>query len=168
MTGWQKTLNDEPALNRLAIRFAHAIQTNHMQFMANHQPILLLLDGDLGAGKTTFIRAFIRALMGEDVMVKSPTYEIFTQYQTQQILIQHADFYRLDQLETLEQVGWFDAFNPGVIQLVEWAKRIPFWENLPRINIEIKIIDLNHRTIAINSFYDRKTFSLDFLRNEHI
>ncbi|MBE8190380.1 MAG: tRNA (adenosine(37)-N6)-threonylcarbamoyltransferase complex ATPase subunit type 1 TsaE [Candidatus Thioglobus sp.] len=81
--------------------------------------IVIYLQGDLGAGKTTFARGFIQYFGFEKV--KSPTYSLVESYQNQQINIHHFDCYRLSSAEELEYIGVRDYADGKNIQLIEWA-----------------------------------------------
>jgi tRNA threonylcarbamoyladenosine biosynthesis protein TsaE len=82
----------------------------------------LLLSGELGAGKSTFARAFIRAA-GHDGAVPSPTYTLVEPYEVPAGNIYHIDLYRVYDEEELQFLGW-DEFDDGC-RLVEWPNRAP-------------------------------------------
>ena len=85
----------------------------------NHA-VVIYLEGDLGAGKTTLARGFIQTF-GFD-RVKSPTYSLVESYQNDIINIHHFDCYRLSDPEELEYIGIREYSDPGHIQLIEWAE----------------------------------------------
>jgi len=83
---------------------------------------LVLLQGELGAGKSSLARAMIRAL-GHAGTVPSPTYTLIEPYQIENRQVYHADLYRIADAEELEYLGWSDL--QGAILLVEWPERAP-------------------------------------------
>jgi hypothetical protein len=95
----------------------------------------IALAGDLGAGKTTFARGFLRALLGEaDLEAPSPTFTLMQVYQGPEFPVVHADFYRLRGAEELAQLGWEEIVD-GAVTLVEWPNRAA--EALPPDRLEI-------------------------------
>lgn len=81
------------------------------------------LQGELGAGKTTFARALIRRLAGADVEVPSPTFNLALTYELDHVTLWHFDLYRLEQPEEAFELGIEEAFADG-ISLIEWPERL--------------------------------------------
>lgn len=96
----------------------------------------LALSGDLGAGKTTFVRALVNALHGTDVPVSSPTF-VFRQRYDGTPPVEHLDLFRLDDAAEAADLGLEEAFGPDRITVVEWPERLP--DLLPPGTIRIHI-----------------------------
>jgi tRNA threonylcarbamoyl adenosine modification protein YjeE len=105
------------------------------------------LRGLLGAGKTTLIRALVRALHGSDAAVSSPTF-VFRQRYDGVPPIEHLDLYRITDPAELDELGLEDAFGPDCVTLVEWPEHAP--DLLPPGAIELGIAGSGDgpRTIA--------------------
>ena len=85
---------------------------------------LVILEGDLGAGKTALARAIIRTLAGDPGLdVPSPTFALVQPYETPRGPVLHADLYRLGDPREVDELGLLD--NADAIVLVEWAERAP-------------------------------------------
>ncbi len=104
----------------LANRFAHLLEQQATQF--NKTPWVIFLEGDLGTGKTTFVRACLQA-MGEKGKIKSPTYTIIESYSIKQWQVFHLDLYRLVDPEELNFLGIEDYCTSDAIFFIEWPKK---------------------------------------------
>ena len=109
---------------------------------------VIAFHGDLGAGKTVFVRGLAEGL-GLDARVTSPTFTIVNEYEGK-IPLFHFDMYRLSGSDELFEIGWEDYLSRGGICAVEWSEitEDAFPENT--INIYIKKIDDNTREITID------------------
>src|SRR6187401_930261 len=112
-------LDSEPTLNRLAGEFARTLAA------ARAWPLVIGLRGDLGSGKTTWVRAMLRGL-GYSGRVPSPTYTLLEQYACGDFSVVHLDLYRLRGGEELENLGLRDWLaEPKRWIAVEWPERAP-------------------------------------------
>jgi tRNA threonylcarbamoyladenosine biosynthesis protein TsaE len=105
-------LPDEAATQRLGEMLAPLLQPG----------LVIFLEGDLGAGKTTLSRAMIRAL-GHTGPVKSPTYSLVEVYVISSLYLYHFDFYRFESPEEFLDAGFDEYFNDTAVCLVEWPER---------------------------------------------
>ncbi|HEX7416683.1 MAG TPA: tRNA (adenosine(37)-N6)-threonylcarbamoyltransferase complex ATPase subunit type 1 TsaE [Steroidobacteraceae bacterium] len=80
------------------------------------------LGGDLGSGKTTWVRGFLRAL-GITQHIKSPTYTLLERYEPASLVVVHLDLYRLHGPEELEPLGLRELYAPHHLWLIEWPDR---------------------------------------------
>ena len=86
------------------------------------------LTGEIGCGKTEFVRGFIACLCGS-AAVRSPTFSIINVHQAPQFTVYHFDFYRLRKKEELVEIGYYDYVASDGVSLIEWADMFP--EALP-------------------------------------
>lgn len=84
---------------------------------------VILLEGPIGAGKSCLARAFIRARLGRDEEVPSPTFTLVQVYEADGVEIWHADLYRLTHSDEVWELGLDDAFTSAIC-LVEWPDRL--------------------------------------------
>ncbi len=132
-------LADEAATGALAARLAQALQPG----------MVIFLRGDLGAGKTTFVRALLRAL-GYAGRVKSPTYALVEHYEASGLHLRHFDLYRFRSAEEWEAAGFRDEFDGSNVCLIEWPEKAQGL--LPQEDIAI-VFDMlpNSRTAALQA-----------------
>jgi tRNA threonylcarbamoyladenosine biosynthesis protein TsaE len=92
------------------------------QSSLREQPVVIFLNGELGAGKTTFVGGLLRSL-GIQGAVRSPTYTLIEPYETESIHLYHMDLYRIAAADELELLALKDMLQPGAVLLIEWALR---------------------------------------------
>ncbi|RZK81720.1 MAG: tRNA (adenosine(37)-N6)-threonylcarbamoyltransferase complex ATPase subunit type 1 TsaE [Pedobacter sp.] len=110
---------------------------------------IYLFYGDMGAGKTTFIKSICEELGVEDT-VSSPTFSIVNEYLVQEKSIYHFDFYRINSIREAFDLGYEEYFYSGNICLIEWPEKIQ--ELLPEhyVKVDIQAIDENNRVVIID------------------
>lgn len=119
-------LPDQYASEQQAIRFASCLTF----------PLILTFSGEIGAGKTTFIRAMLRAL-GITSAIKSPTFSLVESYQLHEVQIHHFDLYRIDDETELEYIGFRDYFSANALCCIEWPERAK--QSLDRVDISFSL-----------------------------
>lgn len=110
-----------------------------------HPGTTVTLEGDLGAGKTTFTKGLALGL-GVNRVVNSPTFTIIKEYQGETLTLYHMDVYRLDE-ESEEDLGFDDYFYGDGVTVVEWASRIASLLPDQRLAITIKRVSDGERLI---------------------
>src|SRR5436305_14961352 len=84
----------------------------------------LALHGDLGAGKTQFVRGLLRGLGGDPRTVSSPTFALLNVYDSGRLTLYHLDAYRVSGSEDFEAIGFIELLEQGGVVAVEWPERI--------------------------------------------
>ncbi len=122
-------LADEPAMEAAAAKVAGRARAGD----------IITLSGSLGAGKTVFARGFLHAL-GFEGEVSSPTFAIMQDYPADIVAVPvvHADLYRLEHEEELQELGLDDGLEKGIL-LIEWPERLGAvrWPNMLELSIEV-------------------------------
>ena len=114
-------------------------------------PPFIALYGDLGVGKTAFVRGFASVIAPESI-VRSPTFALVNEYRARPLSLFHFDMYRIESEDDLYSIGFYDYLERRGICLVEWSEKIPFAlpEEYLRVTIEKDDPDTpNSRTITI-------------------
>ena len=143
------TLADEGATVALAAAIARLLRPG----------LSVHLSGPLGAGKTTLVRALLRAL-GETGRVRSPTFTLIETYQAGGFELAHLDLYRFEHAEELVQAGFDEYLGGAIITLIEWPERAQ--PLLPRPDLTIAL-----STVALSSSHDRSDGARQALLTGH-
>ncbi|MDE6311683.1 MAG: tRNA (adenosine(37)-N6)-threonylcarbamoyltransferase complex ATPase subunit type 1 TsaE [Muribaculaceae bacterium] len=129
------------ALGEAAREFiSHIGQRRHIAFY-----------GDMGAGKTTFIRTLARELgMSADEAANSPSFSLVNEYSTPAGTVYHFDFYRLDSVEEALDIGVEEYFDSGALCLMEWPERIIPILPEDTVSVKLTVNDDDSRTLLVS------------------
>lgn len=115
---------------------------------------VIVLNGDLGAGKTQFVQGLATA-MGVQNAVTSPTFNIMVAYEEGSLPIYHFDLYRLEEESQLEDIGYYDLIDGPGLSLVEWGEKFPRAMPYEYIEIEIRVNEDDLRIIRVRGIGER-------------
>lgn len=121
-------LPNEATSEKMAVRLAACLSS----------PLVLTFSGDIGAGKTTFIRAMLRSL-GIQTAIKSPTFSLVESYQRADLQLHHFDLYRIHDEAELDYIGFRDYFSANAVCCIEWPERAPGYLAMADIKFTLDI-----------------------------
>ena len=110
---------------------------------------IFLFEGDMGAGKTTFIKVICETLGVED-LVSSPTFSIVNEYLAKDGRIYHFDFYRIKDLQEAYDIGYEEYFYSDSRCLIEWPERIALLIPEHHIKVDIQVTGAEQRLITLS------------------
>lgn len=115
-------------------------------------PKLVLLRGDLGAGKTTLVKGIARAFdAASEDDVTSPTFTLIHEYRGPHATLYHIDLYRVDTQRELETLGLDDLMGESSILLIEWGEKFPRFQRERDVEIAIERTGENQRRLVVSS-----------------
>ena len=114
-------------------------------------PLTLGLSGQIGAGKTTFIRAVLKAL-GITTVVKSPSYSLVETYLVNNLKIHHFDLYRIRDESELEYIGFRDFFADNAICCIEWPEYSKNCLDKLDVHFNIDVLQGEARQVTIRAY----------------
>ena len=116
--------------------------THMMEYGVSQQKHIYLLHGNLGAGKTTWVKYLVSHLGGDARQVYSPTFSIVNTYEVNGNQIHHFDLYRLESLEEIEDIGFMEYIDSGNLCIIEWPEKIAEFlptEDVLTLNISLHL-----------------------------
>lgn len=115
-------------------------------------PKLVLLRGDLGAGKTTLVKGIAAAFdAAAEEDVTSPTFTLIHEYRAPEVTLYHIDLYRVDTPRQLETLGLDDLIADNSILLIEWGEKFSRFERERDVEISLERIEENERKVLVIS-----------------
>ena len=108
--------------------------------------MVICLDGELGSGKTVFVKGFAKAL-GIDENITSPTFNLIKEYNSGELPLYHMDVYRLE--GKCEDIGFDEYYNKGGVCIIEWSDIICDCLPKERLQINFKVVNENTRILEI-------------------
>jgi tRNA threonylcarbamoyladenosine biosynthesis protein TsaE len=119
-------------------------------------PKLVLLRGDLGAGKTTLVKGIAQAFeAASEDDVTSPTFTLIHEYRGPSATLYHIDLYRVDTQRELETLGLDDLMGENSILLIEWGEKFPRFQRERDVEIALERTGENQRKIVVSSSRDK-------------
>jgi tRNA threonylcarbamoyladenosine biosynthesis protein TsaE len=113
-------------------------------------PCLILLEGELGAGKTTLTKGIVEGLgAAHQEDVTSPTFALVHEYGAGRVY--HVDLYRIESIAELETLGLDDIFGGNAIVLVEWGEKLGRSFEVPALRIRLEYAGESHRKITVEN-----------------
>lgn len=120
--------------------------------------MIICLNGELGSGKTVFVKGFAQAL-GIEENITSPTFNLVKEYENGEMPLYHMDVYRLE--DACETVGFDDYFNKEAVSIIEWSDMICDCLPEERLEIKFKVIDENTRVLYLKPIGEKYEALLD-------
>ena len=124
------------AHGRLACTEAELVAWGEALGRAVTPPLVVTISGELGAGKTTLVKAICRGY-GVTEEVTSPTFTLVHQYAGERSTVYHVDLYRVNDPRELTNLGWDEMLAEDALVLIEWPERAA--DRLPRVHVPISL-----------------------------
>ena len=114
---------------------------------------VVIMEGNLGFGKTTFVRILSRLMESEDI-VSSPSFTLINEYDIilngEESILRHVDLYRLEKEEELDDIGFKDKIRENGITMIEWGNKFKDYFEAPYYLFEIEMYEENNRLYRIS------------------
>jgi len=154
-------LPDEAATLRIGLALANAIESERTAIA--HKGLVLALNGALGTGKTTLVRALLRAL-GVRGPIKSPTFAVLEPYVVSNLNFYHFDLYRFTLASEFADIGFRELFGPGNICAIEWPDRLGNRLPTPDLTLTLQHSG-NGRALSIQAATEIGVLCLNHINN---
>ncbi|KLI15432.1 tRNA (adenosine(37)-N6)-threonylcarbamoyltransferase complex ATPase subunit type 1 TsaE [Brachyspira hyodysenteriae] len=114
---------------------------------------VVIMEGNLGFGKTTFVRILSRLMESEDI-VSSPSFTLINEYDIilngEESILRHVDLYRLEKEDELDDIGFKDKIRENGITMIEWGNKFKDYFEAPYYLFEIEMYEENNRLYRIS------------------
>lgn len=114
---------------------------------------IVIMEGNLGFGKTTFVRILSRLMESEDI-VSSPSFTLISEYDIilngEESILRHVDLYRLEKEDELDDIGFKDKIRENGITMIEWGNKFKDYFEAPYYLFEIEMYEENNRLYRIS------------------
>jgi len=159
-------MNTTAQLTFLSTSVADTLSLGHAIGALLHRGDLVLLAGDLGAGKTHMSKGIV-AGTGSTDLVTSPTFVFINEYRApNQLTVFHVDLYRIESATEIDSIGLADATAGSGICLIEWAERDPSLAEIPHLQLMLFHHNQTSRLIQLSSVGPRATALLHTLQQQ--
>ncbi len=133
-------------------RSVHETESFAANFARSLQPgATIALSGEMGAGKTHFVRGIVAGLGGNPNIVSSPTYVLLNIYDALPIPVYHLDAYRVTGPDDFDAIGFLELLEQNGLVIVEWPQRVLPLLPLQRIEVTLTATGSSTRIITVNS-----------------
>jgi tRNA threonylcarbamoyladenosine biosynthesis protein TsaE len=123
-------------------------------------PLLILLSGDLGAGKTTFTKGLASGFgAASEEEITSPTFTLVHRYSGARVPVYHVDLYRIEGARDLQTLGLEDVFVEYAIVIVEWPDRLKMHHDWPDMRVHLEHVADDDRKIIIDAPFELHTIA---------
>lgn len=113
-------------------------------------PVLVLLSGEMGSGKTTLTKGIVAGLQAaQEDEVTSPTFTLLHEYEGAASKVFHGDLYRIESLEDFESLGMEDLFAHPAIVILEWPEKFPLQTAWPVVKLRLQHLGGDARQITL-------------------